>query len=141
QELQAKSLLVGELKPLWMMATGLLRAELSQSLVLEDLLSENFWRDAESNRWREPTAEERERMNDDRSLRVLHDAERFVNNALRHATTDEERCDWIDVLFRACRAIEDNEMDALPSLRGFDKVQAYLLIPRLFQSVLKDHVS
>ena len=79
-------------------------------------------------------------MNDDRSLRVLHDAERFVNGALRRETTDEERCDWIDVLYQACRAIEDNEMDALPALRGFDKAEAYALIPRLFQSILRDGV-
>jgi hypothetical protein len=140
-ELQAKPTLLGELKPLWMRATGLLPAELSQSLVLDDLLTENFWRDAASNRWREPTPEEREKMDDDRSLRVLHDAERFVNNAIQRDKTDEERCDWIDVLFRACRAIEDNEMDALPALRGFDKTEAYRLIPRLFQSVLRDHAS
>ena len=136
-----RGVLLGELKPLWMRATGLLPAHVSQSLLLENLLTENFWRDADSNRWREPTAEERERMNDDRSLRVLHDAARFVNNTLDLPTTDDDRCEWIDVLFQACRAIEDNETDALPALRGFDKAEAYALIPRLFQSVLKDHVS
>lgn len=80
-------------------------------------------------------------MNDDRSLRVLHDAERFVNNTLDLPTTDNERCEWIEVLFQACRAIEDNEAEALPALRGFDKAEAYSLIPRLFQSILRDHVS
>ena len=136
-----RGMLIGELKPHWMKATGLLPAHISQALVLENLLTENFWRDADSNRWREPTAEERERMNDDRSLRVLHDAERFVNNTLDLPTTDDERCQWIEVLFQACRAIEDNEADALPALRGFDKAEAYALIPRLFQSILRDHVS
>ena len=134
-------MLIGELKPLWMRATGLLPAQVSQSLILENLLTANFWRDADTNRWREPTVEERERMNDDRSLRVLHDAERFVNNTLDLPTTDEQRCQWIDVLFQACRAIEDNEADALPALRGFDKAEAYSLIPRLFQSILREHVS
>ncbi|HOC58275.1 MAG TPA: hypothetical protein PKI20_21840, partial [Verrucomicrobiota bacterium] len=141
QKLESRPMLIGELKPLWMRATGLLAANVSQSLILENLLIENFWRDADTNRWREPTAEERERMNDDRSLRVLHDAERFVNNTLALPTTDEQRCQWIDVLFQACRAIEDNESDALPALRGFDKAEAYALIPRLFQSILRDHVS
>jgi hypothetical protein len=141
QKLESRSMLIGELKPLWMRATGLLPAEISQCLVLENLLTENFWRDADTNRWREPTAEERERMNDDRSLRALHDAERFVNQALRRNTTDDERCEWIDVLFQACRAIEDNEVETLPSLRGFDKAEAYALITRLFQSILRDHVS
>jgi 16S rRNA G966 N2-methylase RsmD len=140
QKLESRPALLGELKPLWMRATGLLPAEVSQLLVLENLLTENFWRDADSNRWREPTPDEREMMNDDRSLRVLHDAERFANGTLRHDTTDAERCDWIEVLFQACRAIEDNEADALPALRGFDKAEAYSLIPRLFQSVLRDHV-
>ncbi|HOC57649.1 MAG TPA: DNA methyltransferase [Verrucomicrobiota bacterium] len=141
QKLESRPTLIGELKPLWMRATGLLAANVSQLLILEDLLTENFWRDADTNRWREPTAEERERMNDDRSLRVLHDAERFVNNTLDLPTTDEQRCQWIEVLFQACRAIEDNEADALPALRGFDKAEAYSLIPRLFQSILRDHVS
>lgn len=140
QQLQAKPMLLGELKPLWMRATGLLSAEPSEALVLEDLLSANFWRDPDTNRWREPTADEREKMNDDRSLRVLHDAERFVTGALRRQTTDEERCDWIDVLFRACRAIEDNETGSLPALRGFDRTEGYSLIMRLFHSILRDAV-
>lgn len=141
QRLESRPALIGELKPHWMKATGLLSANISQSLILENLLTENFWRDADSNRWREPTTEERERMNDDRSLRVLHDAARFVNNTLDLPTTDDDRCQWIDVLFQACRAIEDNESEALPALRGFDKAEAYALIPRLFQSILRDHVS
>jgi len=140
QKLQAQPMLIGEIKPYWQRATGLLSPEVSAVLMLEDLLTENFWRDAESNRWREPTPGERERMNDDRSLRVLHDAERFVSGVLRRETTDEERCDWIDVIFQACRAIEDNEMEALPALRGFDKMEGYALIPRLYQSILRDHV-
>ena len=141
QKLQINPMLIGELKPLWMRAPGLLDPKVSQSLVLEDLLTENFWPDAETNRWREPTPEERDRINDDRSLRVLHDAERFVGGTLRRQTTDNDRCQWIDVLFQACRAVEDNEIDSVPALRGFDKAEAYALIPRLFQSVLGDHVS
>ena len=45
QNLESRPMLIGELKPLWMRATGLLTAEVSQTLVLENLLSENFWRD------------------------------------------------------------------------------------------------
>jgi hypothetical protein len=141
QRLGTRPMLIGELKPFWMRATGLLSGEVSQTLILENILSENFWRDSDTNRWREPTDEERERMNDDRSLRVLHDAERYVSQTLRRNTTDEERCEWIDVLFQGCRAIEDNEADAFPALRGFNKSEAYALITRLFQSVLRDHVS
>jgi hypothetical protein len=56
------------------------------------LLSENFWRDPDSNRWREPTDEEREKMNDDRSIRVLHDAERYVAGSL-HRTAAQSKID------------------------------------------------
>jgi hypothetical protein len=72
--------------------------------VLEDLLLENFWRDADTNRWREPTDKERDRMHDDRLLRILHDADRFVAGMLRRVRTDAERCEWIEVLFKACEA-------------------------------------
>lgn len=141
QKLESRPTLIGELKPLWMRATGLLPASLSQSLVLDFLLSENFWRDPDTNRWREPTPEERERMNDDRSLRVLHDAERYLAGSLARQTTDEERCHWIDVLFQACRDIEEKQADALPALRGFDANEAYRAITRLFQSALPERVA
>ncbi len=141
QKLGARPMLIGELKPLWMRATGLLPAALSQSLILDFLLTENFWRDPDSNRWREPTGEERERMNDDRSLRVLHDAERYLGGTLARETTDDERCRWIEVLYKACRDIEEKQAEALPALRGFDADEAYRVITRLFQSVLKDRVT
>ncbi len=102
QRVKSQPLLLGELKPLWMQATGLLPAEISRDRLLEDLLAENFWRDSDTNRWREPTPEERERINDDRSIRVLHDAERYVAGSLRRSTDDPERCEWMDVIFGAC---------------------------------------
>jgi hypothetical protein len=141
QHVKLRPMLLGELKPVWMRATGLLPAEISRELVLEDLLTENFWREPDSNRWREPTAEERERMNDDRSIRVLHDAERFVAGSLRRSTDDSERCEWIDVIFEACKAIEEDGAAATPALRGFDPNEGYRLVGRLFQSVLRDRVS
>ncbi|MFO0821033.1 MAG: hypothetical protein U1A77_24015 [Pirellulales bacterium] len=141
QKLRSSPMLVGELKPLWMRATGLLPTQVSQDLILEELLTENFWRDQDTNRWREPTDEERERMNDDRSIRVLHDAERYVAGTLRRSTTDAERCDWIDVLFKACRQVEDGDVQSTPTLREFDPAEGYRLITRLFQSVLRDHVA
>lgn len=132
--------LIGELKPLWMQATGVLPADVSQDLLLEDLLAENFWRDSDTNRWREPTDEERERMNDDRSIHVLHDAERLVKGHLKRPTTDGERCEWIDVLFQACRTCEDNDSPSLPALRGFEAGEGYRLISRLFQTILREKV-
>ena len=140
QKLHMRPMLIGELTPLWMRATGLLPTEISQTLILEYLLTENFWRDPDTNRWREPTEEEREHMNDDRSLRVLHDAERFTAGTLRRSTTDGERCEWIDVLFKACKAVEENDFGAMPVMRGFDDHIGYLLITRPFQRVLNDNV-
>jgi hypothetical protein len=141
QKIDQRPMLVGELKPLWMRATGLLPASVSQELSLDNLLSENFWRDADSNRWREPTDEEREKMNDDRSIRVLHDADRYIAGSLHRATSDGERCDWIELLFKACRQVEEGDMQSAPALRGFDVGEAYRVITRLFQSVLREKVS
>ena len=140
QQIQRKPMLIGELKPLWMRATGLLPPSVSQEMSLDNLLSENFWRDLDTNCWREPTAEERERMNDDRSIRVLHDAERYIAGSLHRITSDVERCEWIDVLFKACRQVEDGDMQSIPALRGFDAGEGYRLITRLFQSVLREKV-
>jgi hypothetical protein len=140
QKLRARPMLIGELKPLWMRAVGLLPADVSQSLSLDELLTENFWRDEDTNRWREPINEERERMNDDRSLRVLHDAERYVAGTLRRSSTDAERCDWIEVLFKACRQVEEGDVQSTPTLRDFDPSEGYRLITRLFQGILRDHV-
>lgn len=140
QQVERAPALLGELKPLWMRATGLLSPEVSQRLILEELLSENFWRDLDTNRWREPTPEERERMNDDRSIRVLHDAERFAKGTLERPTSDAERCEWIDVLFNACKAVEEKDQAAVPALRGFDVQEAYRAITRVFTSVLREHV-
>ena len=140
QKVHKKPRLVGELKPLWMRATGLLPPAISRELSLEDLLSENFWRDEATNRWREPNDEEREKMNDDRSIRVLHDAERHIAGFLHRKTTDTERCEWIDVLFKACRQVEDGDLHSTPALRGFNADEGYRLITRLFQTVLRDNV-
>jgi len=123
-----------------MKATGLLPASVSQSLVLADLLISNFWRDEKSNRWREPTEAERDRMNDDKTIRVLHDAERYVAGSLRRETTDTERCEWIDALFQMCRALEEDDSHVLPSIRDLAPDEGYRLIGHLFQGVLNDSV-
>jgi hypothetical protein len=140
QKVQQKPMLIGELKPLWMRATGLLPTAVARELSLDMLLSENFWRDPDSNRWREPTDEEREKMNDDLSIRVLHDAERYVAGSFHRTTSDTERCEWIDVLFKACRQVGDGDMQSVPALRGFDAGEGYRLITRLFQSILRESV-
>lgn len=130
QQIQAGPKLTGELKPLWMRATGLLPAGVSRSLDLERLLRENFWRDTETNRWREPTAEEREKMGDDRSLRVLHDADRLANGTLGRIPPGTEICDWITVLFETCKELEEDPT-AISAHLGFDKTEAYRLIVKI----------
>jgi hypothetical protein len=79
-------------------------------------------------------------MNDDRSIRTLHDAERFIAGSLRRETTDAERSDWIDVLFKTCRAVEDGDTQSTPAMRGFDCGAGYRLIARLFQTILTEQV-
>jgi hypothetical protein len=140
QRLAQRPLVIGEIKPLWMRAIGLLPNEVSRRLDLEKLLVENFYRDPETNRWREPTDEERERMNDDRVLRVLHDAERFLARKLSPEPADQEICQWIDVLFGACKAVEEKDRETMPALRGFTADEGYRLICGIFPSVLRDRV-
>ena len=140
-QLSQRPLVLGEIRPLWMRAIALLPNEVSQRLDLEQLLLENFFRDPETNRWREPTEEERERMNDDRVLRVLHDAERFLSRTLRREPGDAEVCEWIDTLFRACKAVEERDREALRALQGFTANEGYRLICGIFPSVLRERVS
>ena len=56
--------------------------------------------------------------------------------SLRRQTTDDERCEWIEVLFKACREMEDGDTQSTPALRGFDCGEGYRLIARLFQTIL-----
>ncbi len=79
-------------------------------------------------------------MNDSRTFRVAHEAERYLAGTLKRQTGDIDRCDWIDVLFKACRAIEEQETDELPALRDFDPTIGYQMIARIFHGVLKDRV-
>ena len=123
-----------------MRATGLLSSEISQQFDLETLLRENFWKDPDTNRWREPSPEEREKMNDSRTVHVVHEAERYLAGTLKRQTGDIDRCDWIDVLFKACRAIEEQETEELPALQDFDPTIGYQMITQLFHGVLKDHI-
>ena len=139
QKLQSGPKLIGELKPLWMRATGLLAAKLTQSLSLELLLKENFWRDAATNRWREPTPEEREKINDDRALRVLHDADRLAAGLLGRSPANRELCEWIAVLFDTCKELAEGNASA-ETHPGFDVTEAYQLIVKLSHRLTPDDV-
>jgi DNA modification methylase len=139
QQILSAPKLTGELKPLWMRATGLLPAVVSRTLDLERLLRENFWRDTETNRWREPTAEERDKMGDDRSLRVLHDADRLASGSFGRVPSGAEICDWITVLFDTCKELEEDP-SAQSAHLGFDKTEAYRLIVKISHHLTADGV-
>jgi DNA modification methylase len=139
QKLRTAPALIGELRPHWMRATGLLAREVSEGLDLEDLLSANFWRDEDSNRWREPSDVERERMNDDRALRVLHDAERFVDGSLKRHPSEAERAGWIDTLYRAA-AEWGGKVATGPSFQRIEPGAAYTAIIRLFHGLLGERL-
>ena len=138
QQIKGGPKMLGELKPLWMRATGMLGASISTNLSLERLLVENFWRENTTNRWREPTAEEREKMNDDQSLRVFHDADRLVTGTLDRAVGNAEVCEWIKVLFGACKELEEGGEGAAAAHLGFDKMDGFRLIVRLSQRLTPD---
>ena len=79
-------------------------------------------------------------MNDDRTIRVLHDAERYVAESLRRDPPADERCGWIDTLFQMCRALEEDDSQILPSVKDLEPHEGYRLITRLFQGILNDNV-
>jgi DNA modification methylase len=138
QQIAGGPKLIGELKPLWMRATGMLATSVATGLNLERLLVENFWREASTNRWREPSEEERGKMNDDRSLRVLHDAERLVSGTLERSVGNAEVCQWIKVLFEACKELEDGVEGAIAAHLGFDRIDGYRLIVQLSNRLTPD---
>jgi hypothetical protein len=71
------------------------------------MLRENL-KDGDTNRWRNRRRKNVVKMNDSRTLHVLRDAVDFVGSPKRQ-TSDPDRCEWIDVLFNACRAIEERK--------------------------------
>jgi hypothetical protein len=79
-----------ELFQLWRQATLTLGNRLAKTL--PQLLEENFWRDAATNRWRLPTADERQQMGDERTLRIR----RNIQHTFR---TPLEPLDSIFVIF------------------------------------------
>jgi len=59
---------------------------------------------------------------------------------LKRQVSDTDRCEWIEAIFRACRAVEEQEGEELPALRDFDPVAGYRMISQLFHGVLSDRV-
>ena len=78
-------------------------------------------------------------MNDDRALRVLHDAERFLGGALKRHPSDAERAGWIDTLYRAVAEMGASS-PAVISYRRIDPATTYTVIVRLFQGLLPERL-
>lgn len=91
----------GDLIPQWQAATAYLDA--ADPGRLERLLTENFWLEARTGRWRVPTAAEREKMSnrqslaDEAHLRVVR---RFLGGELDHRPNDWELSEWLRFCYR-----------------------------------------
>jgi len=141
QLLSREPMMLGDIKPLWMRATVQLTGDLSTQL--ERIIRENFWLDRTSNKWREPTAEERNRMDTTERDRARHSVERFLSGTLKEPPSDGEICRWIGVLYEAAKAIE--EQDALVSGGSANQtpeeaLDIYRQIGSLFRRVLAEKV-
>ena len=141
QILTREPMMLGDIKPLWMRATVKLTGVLSTQL--ERILSQNFWLDRTTNKWREPTGEERNRMDTTERDRVLHSAEHFLAGTLKDSPSDAELCQWIGILYDAAKAIE--EKDAMGTSGSAaatpeDALTIYRQITSLFQRVLAERV-
>src|SRR5260370_21304958 len=133
---------IGELRPHWMRSTVKLTNDIS--IRLEQYLREHFWLDRQTRRWREPTEDERALMDTSERQQARQDAERFLSGHLRRHSNDEEILSWIDHLYHSATLIDEEAaglsdtgaVDALPH----EAVRLYGMMPRLFQSVLKENV-
>ena len=139
--LTAEPRMLGEIKPLWMRATVRLTGDLSTQL--ERILRQNFWLDRATNKWREPTHEERQRMDTSERDRIRHNADRLLSGAMKDMPEDAELCRWIGVLYAAAKAIEEEDAAIAGGAEEQTPEKAltiYRQIGSLFGRVLKEKV-
>jgi len=84
---------LAELVPPWRQATLTLGNRLAKTL--PQLLEENFWRDVATNRWRLPTADERQQMGDEQTLRIRRNIQRLREGKLEPLPQDSEMFEWM----------------------------------------------
>ncbi|MBI4331095.1 MAG: hypothetical protein HY673_07440 [Chloroflexi bacterium] len=84
---------LAELIPPWRKAT--LKVEDRLEKTLPQLLEENFWHDADTNRWRLPTEAERRQMGDERTLRIRRNIQRLREGKLEALPKDSELLEWM----------------------------------------------
>ncbi|MGH8069732.1 MAG: DNA methyltransferase [Candidatus Entotheonellia bacterium] len=92
-QLEGRPMTLAELIPLWRQATLQVGNRLQKTL--PQLLEENFWRDAETNRWRLPTADERRQMGDEHTLRMRRYIQRLREGKLDTFPTNTELFEWM----------------------------------------------
>jgi hypothetical protein len=84
---------LAELIPPWHQAILQVRNRLEKPL--PQLLEENFWRDADTHRWRLPTESERRQMGDERTLRLRRNIQRLRDGKTERIPSDTEILEWM----------------------------------------------
>jgi DNA modification methylase/predicted RNA-binding Zn-ribbon protein involved in translation (DUF1610 family) len=92
-QLEGRPMTLAELIPPWRQATLQIGNRLQKTL--PQLLEENFWRDADTNRWRLPTADERRQMGDEHTLRLRRNIQRLREGKLDTFPKDTELFEWM----------------------------------------------
>lgn len=98
RRLEKRTLTLTELIPEWRRDTFKLGAALGKGL--RQLLEENFWHERETNRWRLPTAEERARMGDERTLRLKRKLRQMSEGKLVPLPGDQELLELLSFAYQ-----------------------------------------
>ena len=97
-QLSARAMTLPELIPSWRQATLKVGNRLEKTL--PQLLEENFWRDADTNRWRLPSETERQHMGDERTLRIRRNIQRLREGKLDSTPKDAELLEWMSFAYQ-----------------------------------------
>jgi DNA modification methylase len=128
--LASQPLTTGELIPLWQRETAhLVGVDAGR---LDRLLEQNFWQDKKTGRWRNPTSEEREKMNTQVDLSAqahLRVVRRYLDGGLDHRPDDRELTAWI----RFCYSREFYEEAAAL----FERINEAILDPEEYKTIKK----
>jgi len=128
--LASQPLTTGELIPLWQRETAHLGGV--DAGRLDRLLEQNFWQDKKTGRWRNPTTEEREKMNAQVDLSAqahLRVVRRYLDGGLDHRPDDRELTAWI----RFCYSREFYEEAATL----FERINEAILDPEEYKTIKK----
>jgi DNA modification methylase len=99
--LERRATTFAELVPEWRQAT--LMVNLTKGLL--QILEENFWHEADTNRWRLPTDEERSQMSDEHTLRLKRRLRQVLDDKAEPLPTDQE---LLELLLFAYQELSDD---------------------------------